>query len=62
MPDFIVGYFWMMAAFMLTLDFSIPIFLTLLVLIIFPISCLNNFAHGIKNGFLTTVRSVCRIE
>ena len=61
MTGFLVRYFQTMAAFMLTLDFSLPLCLVLSAFILLPI-LLSGCFYIAENGFLSIIRSVCRIE
>jgi hypothetical protein len=58
---FLIGCFYTMAAFMLTLDFSFHLSLILPALML-PTMILHKHADITEDGFLTVVRAVCRIE
>jgi len=61
MQEIFIGYFCMMAAFMLTLDFSVSFYHLASVLFLLAIYLYKNIDTTI-NGFLTVLRAVGRIE
>jgi len=61
MLGFLISYFYMMAALMLTLDFPISFLLLASVLIILLVYLLESFITT-TDGYLTILRSVRRTE
>jgi len=61
MQEVFIGYFCMMAAFMLTLDFSVSFFHLASVLFLLAIYMCKHIDTTV-DGFLSALRAVCRIE